>query len=230
MIYVIASPKGGVGKSTLAINLACWLTTKNQHVGESRGVLLIDADRQLSTHSWGFWRSGDAITPTVKYLKIADNDNIEELIPIYAENHDDIVIDVGGVENMIFLRVLTYAHKVFIPTTTAVFDYNSTSYMISMIYEKIVQFNPELHHTVIFWKIEPRSSEDKKCDSYRVDMMEQLHRSIPFAQTIVHNRTAFRESLLEGKCVFDYSESNPLYKKAQEELTMLFNEIVGGNV
>lgn len=45
-VYVVANPKGGVGKSTVATNLAGWLA----HQG--RAVVLGDLDRQHSARQW----------------------------------------------------------------------------------------------------------------------------------------------------------------------------------
>ena len=45
-VIVVANPKGGVGKSTLATNIAGWLA----HQGHA--VMLGDIDRQQSARQW----------------------------------------------------------------------------------------------------------------------------------------------------------------------------------
>ena len=45
-VIVVANPKGGVGKSTLATNLAGFLAR------QGHAVMLGDADRQLSARTW----------------------------------------------------------------------------------------------------------------------------------------------------------------------------------
>ena len=43
MIILIASQKGGCGKSTIAANLSAWLANQN------RDVVLVDSDRQSTS-------------------------------------------------------------------------------------------------------------------------------------------------------------------------------------
>ena len=45
-VVVVANPKGGVGKSTMATNIAGYFA------GKGHGVMLGDADRQQSSHLW----------------------------------------------------------------------------------------------------------------------------------------------------------------------------------
>lgn len=222
MIYVIASPKGGVGKSTLAINLAAYLS---KWYGGEKPILLIDADRQQSTQQWAYWREDESVAPAIKCIKMADNENIEELIPHYANSYEDVIIDVGGYESGIFMRALMHADKIFIPSTTATFDFASTLKMVQLLDTKIHAVNPAISYQVIFWRIQPRESEDKKCVEYQREISEQAGRDIRTAPVIVHDRLAFRESLIEGRSVFDYPE-NARYKKSQEELNALFLDIV----
>ena len=44
--FMVANPKGGAGKSTLATNLAGWLARKGHR------VMLGDIDRQQSARAW----------------------------------------------------------------------------------------------------------------------------------------------------------------------------------
>lgn len=50
-VYLVANPKGGVGKSTLATNLAGLLAWRGQADGQTR-VMLGDVDRQQSSRQW----------------------------------------------------------------------------------------------------------------------------------------------------------------------------------
>jgi chromosome partitioning protein len=54
---LVANPKGGVGKSTLATNLAGWLAKTGQR------VMLGDTDRQQSSRAWLSIRS-----PALPYI------------------------------------------------------------------------------------------------------------------------------------------------------------------
>src|SRR5438105_14107236 len=57
-VVVVANPKGGVGKSTLATNIAGWFAS------QGRTVMLGDADRQQSSRLWLGLRPAAARTIT----------------------------------------------------------------------------------------------------------------------------------------------------------------------
>ena len=52
-VIVVGSQKGGVGKTTIATNLAAWL------VKQGSDVLLVDADDQGSTADFTAWRENN---------------------------------------------------------------------------------------------------------------------------------------------------------------------------
>lgn len=65
-VYVVANPKGGAGKSTLATNLAGWLAR------QGHAVALGDLDRQQSARQWLALRPKQL--PPIHALELADGD------------------------------------------------------------------------------------------------------------------------------------------------------------
>ena len=67
MIIAIANSKGGVGKSTIAVHLAAWLSEQGY------GVTLADCDTQQSSSEWA-----REAAPDIHAVRLADADEILE--------------------------------------------------------------------------------------------------------------------------------------------------------
>ena len=85
MILSVTNLKGGVGKSTIAQNLAVCLT----HSGKS--VFLVDTDYELRTSSdWGGDR-GEKLQRIE--FEAVHQDNVTELVLKQSDNYDVVIID-----------------------------------------------------------------------------------------------------------------------------------------
>ncbi|WP_162579977.1 AAA family ATPase, partial [Acinetobacter baumannii] len=96
-IITIASRKGGVGKTTIAINMVVALSNKGK-------TLLVDADEQQSAMKWNKHRKEkiDAIS--------IHKDLIAELEKLDGE-YQYILIDVAGRDSEIFREALLISDK-----------------------------------------------------------------------------------------------------------------------
>jgi len=85
MIIAVANSKGGVGKSTLAVHLAAWLSKQGHR------VTLADCDTQQSSSQWI-----QEAAPGVKALCLKDPDTIINDLPQLALETDYVVADGPG--------------------------------------------------------------------------------------------------------------------------------------
>lgn len=85
MIIVVANSKGGVGKSTLAVHCAAWLS----HQGHR--VTLADCDTQQSSSEWI-----REARPQVKAVRLDNPDIILNELPVLAQDTDFVVADGPG--------------------------------------------------------------------------------------------------------------------------------------
>src|SRR5690349_4909078 len=104
MILVVGGIKGGVGKSTLAANLAVLAAR------DGRDVLLVDGDSQETTMTWAAARGErDGVTTdrvtTVSIIGKGVRDELRRLKPKY----DTIVIDAGARDTTTQRSALTVA-------------------------------------------------------------------------------------------------------------------------
>jgi len=113
-VVVVANPKGGVGKSTVATNIAGYFASKGH------AVMLGDADRQQSSRLWLGLRPPGARPISTWEL------NAENIVkPPKGTTH--VVLDTpAGMHGKMFREVLKLADKVVVPLQPSIFDIFAT--------------------------------------------------------------------------------------------------------
>lgn len=113
-VVVVANPKGGVGKSTMATNIAGYFASRGH------SVMLGDADRQQSSRLWLGLRPPGA-RPVASWD--IGPDNIVK--PPKGTTH--VVLDTpAGMHGRMFRDVLKMADRVIVPLQPSVFDIFAT--------------------------------------------------------------------------------------------------------
>jgi chromosome partitioning protein len=113
-VIVVANPKGGVGKSTLATNLAGCLANAGH------AVILGDVDRQQSARQWLALRPPQL--PAIRGWDVAGGDIVR---PPKGTTH--VVLDTpAGLHGKRLDAVLRIADRVLIPLQPSLFDINAT--------------------------------------------------------------------------------------------------------
>lgn len=113
-VIVIANPKGGVGKSTIATNLAGYFAKQGHK------VMLGDADVQQSSRAWLSLRPGSL--PPISAWEIAEGHVAR---PPKGTTH--IVLDTpAGLSGHRLEEVLRIADKVVVPLQASMFDILAT--------------------------------------------------------------------------------------------------------
>ena len=108
-VVVIANPKGGVGKSTLATNVAGY------YASQGHPVMLGDADRQQSARLWLGLRP-----PAARSIASWDVDNEQIVKPPKGTTH--VVLDTpAGLHGRRLNEVMKLASKVIVPLQPSVF-------------------------------------------------------------------------------------------------------------
>ena len=117
-VIVVANPKGGVGKTTLATNLAGYLASRG------RAVMLGDLDRQQSSRTWLSLRP--AGLPTISTWQTSHDEIVK---PPKGTTH--VVLDTpAGLHAKRLDEVMKLADKVLIPLQPSIFDIHATQRFI----------------------------------------------------------------------------------------------------
>ncbi len=120
-VVVIANPKGGVGKSTLATHVAGYWAS------QGHAVLLGDVDRQQSARLWLGLRPAEA-------RPIAGWDVQRDAVARPPKGSTHAVLDTpAGLHGGRFKDVLKLADKVLVPVQPSIFDIYATREFIDQL-------------------------------------------------------------------------------------------------
>jgi len=128
-VIVIANPKGGVGKSTLATNIAGYFAA------QGHSVMLGDVDVQQSSRSWLALRP--ASLPPIQAWEIDDGHVAK---PPKGTTH--IVLDTpAGFSGKRFEKVMQIADKVIVPLQPSMFDILATQEFLQKLAQRKDKFD-----------------------------------------------------------------------------------------
>lgn len=212
MILALAAEKGGVGKTTLAVNLAVW------RARQGRRVLLIDADKkQASASSWVALRMAAEIEPGITCAGL-DGDMVASQVRMFAPLYDDIVIDGRGANDPGLHGALVVAHRCVTPAKPGQFDLNSLGNMAELV-GLARQMNPNLDATVV---LNQALTNDGDADA--LGAQEAILTSVPnyrLLPGVIHSRKVFSNCARTGRAVMELEGES---SKAVIELDALAQE------
>jgi chromosome partitioning protein len=209
MILSIGNVKGGVGKTTLAVNLAIALA------GSGRDVLLIDGDEQGTALAFTNLRTNARGEPG--YTAVAlHGPNIRTQARQLAGKYSDIVIDVGGRDTGSLRAALTVADIVLIPVKPRSFDLWGADQTADLVAEARV-INDGLRAIAVLNEADPQGKDNQAA----LDALAEVS-GLEIAPVMIGRRKAFPNAAASGLSVFEYHED----QKAMEEMRQLVEFLV----
>jgi chromosome partitioning protein len=140
---IVANPKGGAGKTTLASNLAGYLANQGRTVG------LCDLDRQQSALRWlGFRDSG--LAPIEGHF--VANSSVVRL----PAGGDWVVVDApAGLQGYKLADYLRAVDKVLVPVVPSVFDMAATEDFLNVIRAEVRGARNKIG--IVAMRVDPRT-------------------------------------------------------------------------
>jgi len=116
MIVTVGNTKGGVGKTTLAVNLAI------ARALAGRDVWLIDADRQGTAQTAISIRADAGHAPGIACASYPEGPTLRSQVMQQRDKFQDIIIDVGGRDSSALRAALVLSDVVLVPFQPRSYD------------------------------------------------------------------------------------------------------------
>ena len=124
-VITVASGKGGVGKTLVAISLSAALAAEGIDVG------LLDADPNRGAHRWATETYGKR-SPLPAYAE-ADTERLAELVPRLADRHTVLIADTAGFGNRSTVICIGAADGVLVPASPGEGDIVEAQKMVAFV-------------------------------------------------------------------------------------------------
>jgi chromosome partitioning protein len=189
---LVANPKGGAGKSTLATNLAGYFA------GRGARVMLGDTDRQQSSRDWLALRS-PLLSPVAGWEMEAPADKgtdarLRPAKPPAGTTH--AILDTpAGLHGKQLDRLLKLVRRVIVPVQPSLFDILATrSFLEKLLAEKAVR-KQQTFVAVVGMRVDARTRAAAELErflaQYELPVLAYLRDTQRYVQLAAHGMTLF---------------------------------------
>lgn len=208
MLILIGHQKGGVGKSTIAVNLAAELQRRG------RDICIVEADPSVHTAStWAQDREDAGHRPIQTIRK---DGNLRTSLLDLDGRFDDVIVDAAGKDSKELRTAMTACHLLLAPLQPSQPDLDTTKRLVDTI-RAARDFNESLQVLGVLNRV-PTNIFSEEAEEARQYL--EAFPDLPLAKTCLHERKVYRSSLAEGLGVVEMRDP-----KAKAEIQLLTEEI-----
>lgn len=181
--FLVANPKGGAGKTTLATNLAGYLAKSG------RRVMLGDTDRQLSARDWLGVRP-----PALPEILTWEVDRDAPARPPKGTSH--VVLDSpAGLHGKFLERVAKAVSHVIVPVQPSYFDILATRQFLDFLLGEKTVRKARTQIAVVGMRVDPRTRSAAELErflaSYDLPVLAYLRDTQLYVQVAANGMTLF---------------------------------------
>lgn len=212
--FAIANSKGGVGKSTIAVQIAC------EKARQGRDVLVINGDRQKSSELAMLNRAQSDDFPPITCVRYEHGPELLAAHRAMKGKYDDIVIDVGGRDSSAMRAALAVCDVALVPFAPGSFEVWALEEMDELLRNALSTRDPFPIYALL------NLAEAKAQSADNADAMSALdeypvYQQLPF---VMVRRKPFASAAGQGLSVHEVRPKNP---KACHELDKLMQVLDG---
>jgi chromosome partitioning protein len=206
MIISLVNQKGGVGKTTIAINIGIGMARRNYMVG------FLDTDPQGTASQWQSIEGNMAFEVRRHPSRVSSMDLMDA-----DRDHGVVLIDTPPAIGEITQSALEVSDLAIVPLAPSVLDIWSSRTTVGMI-EEAMKVNPRLKGRLLVSRKIPRTRLGRDGR----EAIEALEMEV--FETEISQRIVYVESMIAGVSVFQYAPKS----EASQEMERLCEEIIDG--
>lgn len=210
MIIVLAHTKGGVGKSTLAVNIAV------ERARAGRDALLVDADEQATATDFTTLRSEQLGKPGYTAVSLSGASVRTQVLQLRSK-YEDIIIDAGGRDGAGLRAALTVSDVALVPFQPRSFDLWTLEKIVALLTEVQPYRETPLRAVAVLNFLDPTGRDNLVAAEVLTG-----NQMIGYLHTPIGRRKAFPNAAAEGRAV---CELKPQDRKATAEIAALVRAV-----
>ena len=210
MIVTVGNTKGGVGKTTLALNLAI------ARALAGKDVWLIDGDRQGTAQTALTIRSQSGRLPAIACAQYADGSTLRAQVHQIGQKFQDIVIDAGGRDSTALRAALVLSDVLIVPFSPRSLDVWALADICRLI-DEARSVRDDLRAVAVLNNADSVGHDNQEAVEALADFQQ-----LEYLPTPIRRRKPIANAAGQGLAILEMS---PQDLKANAEMNALINAI-----
>jgi len=206
MIINIAHQKGGVGKSTLAINLGIEMKADSLDLDNQNSVLLFNKMRERNGYK------------PLSCFTLNDESELKNVFSKYKGLDKTLIVDSGGYDSTLNRLAMLLADYIITPVSPSQIELFGLQKFENVLREASKTFETDVKTNVVINNADVRSKSDILNLKSFVKNNDQY---LTLMNTIIYSRKDYKRAYLEGLSVVELEK----HSKAANEIQNLVKEI-----
>lgn len=211
-VISFANSKGGSGKTTTALLLAC-------HIAQTKAVTIIDGDPRQPITSWA--NKEGKVPEKLTVVSNITEDNVQSLIEEAAARDPFVIVDLEGTASKTMGFAIGESDFIVIPCKEQQQDAEAAVQVIRSMQRDFKLMRREIPFSLLF-----TMTKFVKSRAARI-IVEQFKSSpIPTFVTEIYDRDAYSQIFLRGGTIYDLKDTAKNTEKAVENVDAFMVELI----